>query len=121
MKKILIAEDNDSNYLLMTYILKNRYEYVRAFHGEEAVEKAADPTIDMVLMDIRMPIMDGLEATKKIKATRPDLPIVALTANAFDRDRERSLEAGCDDFLAKPVSYDTCLKMIEKFLLDDNH
>lgn len=116
MKKILIAEDNDSNFLLMTYILKGHYEFVRALNGEEAVTMAADPSIDMILMDIRMPILDGLEATKRIKATRPDLPIVALTANAFDRDRERSLEAGCDDFLAKPVGYDACLKMIEKFL-----
>ncbi len=114
MKKILVAEDNDSNYLLMTYILKNHYEIDRAVNGQEAIEKAADA--DMILMDLRMPVKDGLQAAREIKAKMPQLPIVALTANAFDSDRERSLEAGCDDFLAKPVSHENCLKMIAKYI-----
>lgn len=71
---------------------------------------------DMVLMDIKMPVMDGLEATVAIKEKHPDLPIVALTANAFDSDRQLALEAGCQDFLAKPVSSDLCLKVIRKYL-----
>lgn len=114
MKRILVAEDNDSNYLLMTYILKNHYEIDRAANGQEAIEKAADA--DMILMDLRMPVKDGLQAAREIKAKMPQLPIVALTANAFDSDRERSLEAGCDDFLAKPVSHENCLKMIAKYI-----
>lgn len=116
MKKILVAEDNDSNYLLMTYVLKGHYEYDRARHGQEAVEMVDKDTYDMVLMDLRMPIMDGLQATRVIKAKHPDLPILALTANAFDNDREQSLEAGCDEFIAKPVSHDDLLKTIARFI-----
>ena len=87
MKKILVAEDNDSNYVLMTYLLKKDFEYDRANNGKVAVEMVEANNYDLVLMDIKMPIMDGLEATKKIKELKPDLPVVALTANAFDSDR----------------------------------
>ena len=116
MKKILIAEDNDSNYILMTYILKKYYQFERAKNGQEAVEMAEKNTYDIVLMDIKMPIMDGLEATKAIKEKFPDLPIIALTANAFDSDRQLALEAGCNDFISKPVSSDLCLQTIKKFV-----
>ena len=116
MKKILIAEDNDSNFILMSYILKKYYQFERAKNGQEAVEMAEKNTYDIVLMDIKMPIMDGLEATKAIKEKFPDLPIVALTANAFDSDRQLALEAGCNDFLSKPVSSDLCLQTIKKFV-----
>ena len=116
MKTVLVAEDNDSNYILMTYILRNHYQVVRAKNGQEAVDLAGREDIDMILMDIKMPIMDGMEATEKIKKVRPSLPIVALTANAFDSDRQLALEAGCDEFLAKPVSGSKCLEMIAKFI-----
>ena len=116
MKKVLIAEDNDSNFILMTYILKKYYQFERAKNGQEAVEMAEKNTYDIVLMDIKMPIMDGLEATKAIKEKFPDLPIIALTANAFDSDRQLALEAGCNDFLSKPVSSDLCLQTIKKFV-----
>ncbi|MBR5747675.1 MAG: response regulator [Prevotella sp.] len=116
MKRILIAEDNDSNFILMTYILKKYYEYDRARNGKEAVEMVDKSTYDMVLMDIKMPVMDGLEATKAIKENHPDLPIVALTANAFDSDRQFALMAGCNDFLAKPVSSEHCLKTIRNLI-----
>ena len=116
MKKILVAEDNDSNFILMTYILKKYYQFERAKNGQEAVQMAEKNTYDIVLMDIKMPIMDGLEATKAIKEKFPDLPIIALTANAFDSDRQLALEAGCNDFLSKPVSSDLCLQTIKKFV-----
>ena len=116
MKKILIAEDNDSNYILMTYILKKYYQFERAKNGQEAVEMTEKGAYDLVLMDIKMPIMDGLEATKAIRAALPDLPIIALTANAFDSDRQLALEAGCNDFLSKPVSSELCLKALKNFL-----
>ena len=116
MKKILIAEDNDSNYILMTYILKKYYQFERAKNGQEAVEMADKNAYDLVLMDIKMPIMDGLEATKAIRAALPDLPIIALTANAFDSDRQLAMDAGCNDFLSKPVSSDLCLKTLKNFL-----
>ena len=116
MKKILVAEDNDSNFILMTYILKKYYQYERAKNGQEAVEMVEKDNFDIVLMDIKMPIMDGLEATRAIKEKHPDLPIIALTANAFDSDRQLAVDAGCNDFLSKPVSSDLCLKTIRKFL-----
>ena len=116
MKRILIAEDNDSNYLLMSYILKSHYEFSRALNGREAVEKAKAERPDMVLMDIQMPIMDGLEATRLIRAEMADLPIIALTANAFDNDRQRALDAGCNDFISKPVNAALCLEMIAKYI-----
>ena len=116
MKKILVAEDNDSNYILMSYILKKYYEYDRAKTGEEAVEKMKNGNFDLILMDIKMPVMDGLTATKEIRKFNPDSPIIALTANAFDSDRTLANEAGCNDFLSKPVSSESCLKAIKKFL-----
>jgi CheY-like chemotaxis protein len=116
MKTVLVAEDNDSNYILMTYILKRDYQFKRAKNGQEAVQMADEGGIDLILMDIKMPVMDGLEATAKIKEVHPELPVVALTANAFDSDRQLALQAGCDDFLSKPVSAEKCLQMIAKFI-----
>ena len=116
MKRILIAEDNDSNYMLMTYILKKQYEYYRARDGREAVEIVKQDKPDMILMDLKMPIQNGLEATRDIKALYPDLPIIAVTANAFDSDRIQAMEAGCVDFLAKPVNAEKCLQTIAKYI-----
>ena len=116
MKTILVAEDNDSNFILMTYILKKHYLLLRARHGGEAVEMAENPDVSMILMDIKMPVMDGLAATRAIREKHPDLPIIALTANAFDSDREQALAAGCTDFLSKPVSSDLCLRTIAKYI-----
>ena len=116
MKRILVAEDNDSNYLLMTFILTGHYEFLRASDGQEAVDKACTEHPDLILMDLKMPRMDGLTATKQIKGMLPNLPIVALTANAFDTDRHQAMEAGCDAFLAKPVSAADCLQTIDKLL-----
>ena len=116
MKKILIAEDNDSNYILMCYLLKKHYEIVRAINGRDAIEKVEQGGIDLVLMDIKMPEMDGLEATRILKPKYPNLPIIALTANAFSSDREMAFEAGCDDFLSKPVNSDVCLETLAKYI-----
>lgn len=118
MKRILIAEDNDSNWTLMTYVLKRNYEPVRACNGEEAVKMALTGEYALVIMDLKMPVMDGLEATRQIKMAKPNLPIIALTANAFDSDRQDAFEAGCDNFMSKPVSADSCLKMIAEYVGD---
>ena len=116
MKTILVAEDNDSNYILMTYILKKTYQVLRAKNGQEAVDMADKGGIDLIFMDMKMPVMDGVEATTKIKEKHPGLPIVALTANAFESDRETMLEAGCDEFLSKPVSSEVCLATLERLI-----
>lgn len=116
MKRLLVAEDNDSNYVLMTYILKKHYEFFRARNGQEAVELAQKEHPDLILMDIKMPVMDGLEATRQIMTLMPDMKIIALTANAFDTDRQQAMEAGCTDFLSKPVSAVKCIEMIAKYL-----
>lgn len=116
MKTILVAEDNESNYILMTYMLKNDYQIVRAGNGQEAVDKVEAGGIDLVLMDLKMPVMDGLEATRLIRAKHPDLPIIALTANAFYSDRDSAMEAGCNGFLTKPVSRKVALDMIAKYI-----
>ena len=118
MKRILIAEDNDSNYILMTYILKKYYQFDRAQNGQEAVDMVEKNNYDLILMDIKMPVMDGMEATRLIKEKHPNLPIIALTANAFDSDRQLAFEAGCDEFLPKPISSDVCLKTISKYIDD---
>lgn len=116
MKTILVAEDNESNFILMTYILRRHYQYKRARNGQEAIDMVEAGGIDIVLMDIKMPLMNGLEATKAIKEKHPELPIVALTANAFDSDRKLAIEAGCDDFLPKPVNSEKCLQTIERLI-----
>ncbi|WP_455585857.1 PAS domain-containing protein [Bacteroides sp.] len=100
--RVLVAEDNDSNYSLVWHMLKD-YNLTRAVNGIEAVEKVRNEKFDIVLMDLKMPIMGGLEATRKIREFNKEIPIVALTANAFDSDRTNALEAGCNAFLAKPV------------------
>ena len=112
MKKILVAEDNDSNYVLMTYMLKDVFELERAHNGEEALEKLSKDTFHLVLMDLKMPLMDGLEATRRIKALYPDMPVVVVTANAFDTDKQSAKEAGCDDFLSKPINQKKCIETI---------
>ncbi len=116
MKRILIAEDNDSNYILMTYVLRGLYEFERARNGEEAVKMASTNTYDLVLMDLKMPVTDGLEATRRIKKVLPTLPIIALTANVFDIDRQHAADAGCDGFLAKPISRKDCIDTIERLM-----
>ena len=116
MKKVLVAEDNDSNWMLMTYVLKKDYEPIRACNGKEAVDMALTGDYALVVMDLKMPVLDGLEATRQIKAVMPNLPIIALTANAFDSDRQSAFDAGCDNFMSKPVSAEKCLKMIADYI-----
>lgn len=100
--RILVAEDNDSNFLLVWNILKD-YDLLRVTNGVEAVEEIRNGKFDFVLMDLKMPVMDGLVATRKIREFNSDIPIVALTANAFDADRASAMDAGCNAFLPKPV------------------
>ena len=115
-RKILIAEDIDSNFKLVSYFLKDtNAEVVRAVNGKEAVDKCLHHgDFDLVLMDIKMPEMDGFTATKKIIESFPDLPIIAQTA--YIDDRELAEESGCAGFLAKPFDRKTLLNTIIRFI-----
>ncbi len=118
-KRILIAEDNEINYLYFKQLLNQLdAEFSWATNGLEAVEmvKNNPSSFDLVLMDIKMPVMDGYEATRKMKKFRNDLPIIAQTAYAFASDREKALEAGCDDYISKPINRDRLVELLMKYL-----
>ena len=100
---ILVAEDTDSNFLLISVILKKEYEIIRATSGIEVIKLEEVYNPDVILMDIRMPEMDGIEATFRLRDKGVKTPIIAVTAFAFDQDRNRILEAGCDDYISKPI------------------
>jgi signal transduction histidine kinase/DNA-binding response OmpR family regulator len=116
--KILIAEDDwiSSQYLGRVFA-KFGFTVINAENGEQAVEFVRNiPEIELILMDIRMPVLDGIEATKQIKLIRPDLPIIAQTAYAFSEERTTILAIGCDDYVAKPIEMDKINAIIEKYL-----
>lgn len=114
-KKILIAEDTDSNFILINRLLKSEYEVMRAIDGNDVVEKFKEFAPDLVLMDIKMPEKDGLEATRAIR-TLSNVPIIAVTSFAYDSDRQAALESGCNDFITKPVSIEILGRIIRKYI-----
>ncbi len=117
---ILYVEDNSDNRKLVRRVLEvEGYSVIEAKDGAQALECLGNEPIDLALMDINMPDMDGYTLTAKIKAM-PEfskLPIVAVTANVMRGDRERSLEAGCDGYIQKPIDIDTLSQQIERFLI----
>ncbi|MPQ49167.1 response regulator [Marinifilum sp. N1E240] len=117
-KTILIVEDEEFNRIYFEELLNQiNCKVVIAKNGIEAVEICKkNASIDLVLMDIKMPLMNGYEATQAIKKIRPNLPIIAQTAFALLGDKKKSLENGCDDYVAKPVKKDTLVKLINKHL-----
>ena len=102
--KVLIAEDNESNFILYENMLAGNFEITHAWNGEEAVELFAQTNPDVILMDINMPKMDGYEATAEIKRMNPNVPIIAVTAYAFATDKERMLESGFNGYVSKPIN-----------------
>ena len=113
---VLVAEDTDSNFLLVSLILKKGYEVLRAHNGAEAVRMCREFAPDVVLMDMKMPVMDGLEATRQIREAGSSVPIIAVTAYAYDSDRAKALDVGCDDYIAKPLTGDVLKKKLRKHL-----
>ena len=113
---ILVAEDEDSNYELVRIVLAKRYRLIRAHNGIEAVTFCEDEHPDLILMDIRMPEMNGLDATRIIKEVNPDVPIVALSAYAFEENIRDAKAAGCNEFLAKPFRVEDLIDMVEKYV-----
>jgi two-component system cell cycle response regulator DivK len=117
---ILYVEDNPDNRSLIRRVLEaENYAVVEAINAAQALEKLENSNIDLVLMDINMPDMDGYTLTAKIKAINKfsKIPIVAVTANVMRGDREKSLGAGCDGYIQKPIDIDTLSQQIERFII----
>lgn len=113
---ILVAEDNESNYLLLSAMLRKEYILYHAWNGKEAVEKVKELHPDVILMDIHMPEMDGYEATRKIREFDPVVPVFAVTAFMFEENKEEALKSGCTDFIAKPISVNALKQRIKEVL-----
>jgi CheY-like chemotaxis protein len=113
---ILVAEDEDSNFELVRIVLSKRYRLLRAVNGIEAVTLCEDEQPNLVLMDIRMPGMNGLDATRIIKEVNHDIPVIALSAYAFDENIREAKAAGCDEFMAKPFRVEDLLDTVEKYV-----
>ena len=119
MPKILLVEDNEMNRDMLSRRLERRgYEVVIAVDGLEGVNAAQTHRPDLVLMDMSLPVLDGWEATRKLKAGTDTqrIPVIALTAHAMSGDREKAMEAGCDDFDTKPIDFARLLAKIEALL-----
>ncbi len=119
MTKILLVEDNKTNRDMLTRrLVRREYEVVIAVDGQNGLELAESEAPDLILMDMSLPILDGWEATRRLKSTPgiQHIPVIALTAHAMSSDREKALEAGCDDYDTKPIELPRLLEKIETLL-----
>ena len=117
MAKLLLVEDNEMNRDMLSRRLERKgYAVVCATDGEQAVIMAQSESPSLVLMDMSLPVLDGWEATRQIKARQPVLPIIALTAHAMEGDERKAREAGCDDYDTKPIELERLLGKIQRLL-----
>lgn len=119
MPRILLVEDNEMNRDMLSRRLERKgFEVIIAVDGQEGVDKAHSVAPDLILMDMSLPVIDGWEATRQIKAdpTLHTIPVIALTAHAMEGDRDRAVEAGCDDYDTKPVELPRLLEKMEALL-----
>jgi len=118
MKKVLVVEDVDFNRELIVQLLEDKYEVIEAVNGQQGVELAERERPELILMDLSLPVMDGWEATRRLKANADlrAIPVIALTAHAMKGDKEKALAAGCDDYLVKPLDEDELMARIAKYL-----
>jgi two-component system sensor histidine kinase EvgS len=116
-KVVLVVEDNAISFKLISAVLKQvKANVVHASNGRMAIEAcSSNKHFDLVLMDVQMPEVDGLEATRRIKKIRPGLPVVATTANTYDENAEACREAGCDAFLTKPLQFRKMFELMQSF------
>jgi len=124
MPKILLVEDNEMNRDMLSRRLQRRgYKVVIAVDGQAGVALAQAEAPDLILMDMSLPVMDGWEATRQLKAASETMaiPVIALTAHAMSGDREKAMEAGCDDYDAKPIDLPQLLAKIEALLGKQSH
>lgn len=120
MAKILLVEDNEMNRdMLSRRLVRNGFEVVMAVNGQQGVEMAASEKPDVILMDMSLPVLDGWEATRLLKANSDTkaIPVIALTAHAMAADKEKALAAGCDDFDTKPIELPRLLEKINAFVV----
>jgi CheY-like chemotaxis protein len=123
MSKILVVEDNEMNRDMLSRRLQRRgYEVIMALDGSEGIEMATTENPDLILMDMSLPVIDGWEATRRLKSApgTGSIPIIALTAHAMAGDREKAMEAGCDDYDSKPIELPRLLSKIEAILQKKN-
>ena len=118
MKKILVVEDVDFNRDLVVQLLEDRYQVIEAVNGQEGVEIAERERPNLILMDLSLPVMDGWEATRRLKANDDlrSIPVIALTAHAMKGDEEKALDAGCEDYVVKPLDEDELIAKIARYL-----
>lgn len=115
-KTILVAEDVASNYPFIDILLRSKnYNVLHAMNGYEAVETVRQQAVDLVLMDLKMPVMDGLTAIEKIREFKPDLPIIVLTASILPSNRETAFHVGCNDYMTKPIDSKFLMETIAKY------
>lgn len=117
-RRILVAEDDLSSYMFFEVLLKDEdFEVLRAENGAEAVSLCReDPDIALVLLDIKMPGVDGYEAVRKIREFNKKIPVIAQTAYAFKEDRDKAMQAGCSDYITKPVEKELLMEKIHRYL-----
>jgi len=118
MKKVLVVEDVGFNRELIVQLLEDKYQVIEAVNGQEGVEIAERERPELILMDLSLPVMDGWEATRRLKANGDlcSIPVIALTAHAMKGDKDKALAAGCDDYLVKPLDEDELMEKIAKYL-----
>jgi two-component system, cell cycle response regulator DivK len=116
LKTILIVEDTELNIDLLTQLLEDDYNLIIARDGAQGVALSEQHQPDLILMDISLPVMDGYTATRTIRETLPNVPIIGLSAHAMQGDAERAKEAGCNDYLTKPVDEDLLLMKLKGYL-----
>jgi len=116
-KTILITEDEESNHrLIKTMLVLSKVNILRANNGQEALEVCVKSHVDLVIMDLKMPVMDGFEATKKIKKLFPHLPVIIVTAYSLTTEKEKAFEAGCNEFIKKPINKKELLSTLYLYL-----
>ena len=116
MKKILIVEDTELNIDLITQLLEDDYQLIVARDGEQGVSMANQDHPDLILMDISLPVMDGYEATRRIRETLQSTPIIGLSAHAMSGHEQKAREAGCNDYLTKPINDTLLFDMLHRYL-----
>jgi len=119
VNKILLVEDNEMNRdMLSRRLMRKGYEVVMAVDGQQGVDMAKSEAPNLILMDLSLPVLDGWDATRQLKQSSETkhIPVIALTAHAMTSDREKALEAGCDDFDTKPIEWNRLLEKMQQFL-----